>query len=636
MTLVAEKTTKEKIKGSLVKKVGPSPRKKEVNPQTCKWLGEIPNFLSWNSNDANIPALLWIYGGPGKGKTHLATHLASQLGKSDMVLNYFCDARDILRSTELAVMLGLLNQLLESEDSEDLYRIISDKFSGIEEELFSDAYIADLWDCLEMIIRKISQNHQVYLVLDGLDQCDSSSGIHLTSQLRRMCNENRQEEKTPVKVVIFSRPSDLHRQTDLMIDLHEDETVKWMEEDIREIVRESCLLEQGKTEYCDILTKRANGTFLWVALAISILDNKPVQQKIVDGDSMFLDKLLPSELEAMYNVMLLNILQLVHGKFQCKEIMQIFRCLATSLHPLTKDEVEVITALDGSVVDDVLQASQDILSITGKGSTNEAVGLIHPSLKELFVQDSLSLIPEEICWSVWPILFSTVSWLRDNRFQLWLLDYAVLIAMPVYFQEHLYQHPTLIFGFLFCLLQFVSQAPRSSLLMGLFHTAFDRLINKTTMIIFSVREKESRRFEFKGCSASMSGRDRGIRRGIYGVDHPGPLENNTKAEEPWRLLRYPCRYWVRHLERSYSNSYEIETVHAFIKKHFFHWLEAIGIFGVIPEAAGKLNIIQEVLQVSLRSIMVLSSLIILVASMDPWMRLPSRYPSLPMIHGGLS
>ncbi|KAJ5529396.1 hypothetical protein N7527_002789 [Penicillium freii] len=368
----AEKTIKEKIKGTLVKKIGPSPRKKDVNPQTCRWLGEIPNFLFWNSNDTNIPGLLWIYGGPGKGKTHLAAHLASQLGKSDMVLNYFCDGRDILRSTELAVILGLLNQLLESENPEDFYRIISDKFSGIEQDLFSDAYIADLWDCLEMIIRKISQNRQVYLVLDGLDQCDSSSRVHLTSQLRRMCNENRQEKKTPIKVVIFSRPSDLHRQADLMIDLHEDATVKWTEEDIRKIVKESCLLEQGETEYCDILTKRANGTFLWVALAISLLDNQPVQQKIVDGDSAFLDQLLPIELEAMYNMMLRNILQLVHGKFQCKEVKEILRCLAISLHPLTEDEVEAITALDGRVVDNALQAFQDILSITGKGSANEA------------------------------------------------------------------------------------------------------------------------------------------------------------------------------------------------------------------------------------------------------------------------
>lgn len=62
---------------------------------------------------------------------------------------------------------------------------------------------------------------------------------------------------------------------------------------------------------------------------------------------------------------------------------------------------------------------------------------------------------------------------------------------------------------------------------------------------------------------------------------------------------------------SYPNSYEIETIYAFVKKHFLHWLVAISIFGVISEAARELNIVQEVIQVCFRSILVLSSLRIL-------------------------
>lgn len=41
----------------------------------------------------------------------------------------------------------------------------------------------------------------------------------------------------------------------------------------------------------------------------------------------------------------------------------------------------------------------------------------------------------------------------------------------------LYQQLTLIFGFLFSLSQFVSRAPRSSLLIGTFFKAFEGLIN---------------------------------------------------------------------------------------------------------------------------------------------------------------
>ncbi|KGO78135.1 hypothetical protein PITC_034830 [Penicillium italicum] len=502
----AQRTMKENIKRALVKKLGPDPRKKDVHPQTCKWLEKIPKFVSWNGDETKIPGLLWICGGPGK---------------------------------ELSVVLGLLNQQLESESSEELYRIISDKFSGIEQDLFSDAYIADLWDCLEKIIRKRSESLRVYIVLDGLDQCDSSSRSHLASQLRKTCKENRQEGKSRVKVVIFSRPLDLHRQADLMIDLNEDKTVKWTEEDIRTIVKESCLLEQGEKEYCDILTKRANGTFLWVALAISLVDNRRAQQKIVDGDSAFLDQLLPIELDAMYYMMLLSIVQRVHGKSQCREMMEVFRCLAVSSHPLTKDEVGAITALDSLAVDDFLQAFQDILSITGKGSGNEAVELIHPSLKQLLLQDSSSLIPEELCWSVWPRLSSTTSWLRENCFQLWFLDYAVLAAMTLYFQGLIYKHPTVIFGFLCCLSKFASRAQRSSLLIGLFHKAFERLTEKTIVMMFSIHEKEEHNYMFERCIALISDQNKGLGRVTWGAENPGPLERKTNAEEQYRVLRYP-------------------------------------------------------------------------------------------------
>lgn len=85
--------------------------------------------MSWTSDDTNIPGLLWICGGPGKGKTHPATHLTSRLGKNDMVLTCLWVTRDILRSTELVVVLGLLNQLLESEDPLDLENLYM-KISG--------------------------------------------------------------------------------------------------------------------------------------------------------------------------------------------------------------------------------------------------------------------------------------------------------------------------------------------------------------------------------------------------------------------------------------------------------------------------------------------------------------------------
>lgn len=38
-------------------------------------------------------------------------------------------------------------------------------------------------------------------------------------------------------------------------------------------------------------------------------------------------------------------------------------------------------------------------------------------------------------------------------------------------------------------------------------------------------------------------------------------------------------------------------MYAFFKKHFLHWLEAMGILGLILEATGEFNIVQEIIQV---------------------------------------
>lgn len=67
---------------------------------------------------------------------------------------------------------------------------------------------------------------------------------------------------------------------------------------------------------------------------------------------------------------------------------------------------------------------------------------------------------------------------------------------------------------------------------------FERLINNTITTIFCVSEKEAHRFMFERCITLMSDPDNGLRRGMSGTEHPGPLESKTKAKEEYRLLRY--------------------------------------------------------------------------------------------------
>jgi hypothetical protein len=83
---------------------------------TCKWIEEAYQFNQWLQGPTT---LLWISGGPGKGKTFLSIHLAENLPSiaknttldnlhGPLLLEYYCDNGDSKRNTAISVLRGLL------------------------------------------------------------------------------------------------------------------------------------------------------------------------------------------------------------------------------------------------------------------------------------------------------------------------------------------------------------------------------------------------------------------------------------------------------------------------------------------------------------------------------------------------
>jgi hypothetical protein len=63
-------------------------------------------------------------------------------------------------------------------------------------------------------------------------------------------------------------------------------------------------------------------------------------------------------------------------------------------------------------------------------------------------------------------------------------------------------------------------------------------------------------------------------------------------------LRYACRYWAQHLTRCQDPINELPKAVSFLKIHLLHWLEAMGILGLISEVVGMIKQLQYALQVS--------------------------------------
>jgi Cdc6-like AAA superfamily ATPase len=91
---------------------------------TCEWITYNESYLAWLNSDGDGDGsnngdtrLLWISGGPGKGKTMLSVFLTEELERHtasipNAELAFFCSAKDEKRNTATAALRGLVHQII--------------------------------------------------------------------------------------------------------------------------------------------------------------------------------------------------------------------------------------------------------------------------------------------------------------------------------------------------------------------------------------------------------------------------------------------------------------------------------------------------------------------------------------------
>jgi len=111
---------------------------------TCEWLLVHEEYTAWLVEDSS--RVLQLVGAPGIGKTMISTYLVEELEKraqftSGMIFAYyFCDNKDDKRNTAIAIIRGLLLQLLRQrpllfkhiqEDYDQMGYIVFDNFDAL-------------------------------------------------------------------------------------------------------------------------------------------------------------------------------------------------------------------------------------------------------------------------------------------------------------------------------------------------------------------------------------------------------------------------------------------------------------------------------------------------------------------------
>lgn len=374
---------------------------------TCEWIRTNETYLSWLRSCSQ---LLWLSGGPGKGKTMLSIFLAEELEQiareshDSISIQYFCDNKDEKRNTAVAVLRGLVFELLRK--CEKLMTHILPTFQILKENLFTDSSFGTLWTCFESMVCDPSFRH-VYCVIDGLDECSEASSEILLKRFRTLFSPNTNlPSDCHLNLIAVSREkpdfvarelSDFPRirlgpdaDTDIDCDVNSD-IGKFITAKVDELSRYRNYTPELRSYVEDIFHEHAEGTFLWIGIVA-----KELERYTCDEVKNAL-KEFPVGLHQLYGRMLLQF-----PSHRRETIATILRWVVMAVKPLTLSELS--TAIGNTVetsfglsceevmLEQVRNCGHLLTMIDARG--RQKVNLVHQSVKDYLLRETCDPMPE--------------------------------------------------------------------------------------------------------------------------------------------------------------------------------------------------------------------------------------------------
>ena len=354
-------------------------RKGERVAGTCEWILQDPTHKSWLQDD---PDLLWICGGPGKGKTMMSIFLTQTFERQnrDDTIYYFCNSEDDRNSTSSAILRALIWQIMAKRP--ELASLVMPHFQSPER---TQAVLSTPGTLFE-IFTKLAQDPKMtpmHCFIDGLDECEHDSIRWIAS---RLVDLYRGTQKIKVRICIVSRDVLELRQTNRIL-LDPDNNDK-IDTDIKtftslkmlDLIRRHNLSDDLILQIQTRLLPKAEGTFLWIGYAMRELLTKATVMQVLEA----LEE-LPTALPALYSRMIRNI-----AADKLQTCISILHWVALAMESLTLDALA--DAVGWRVPDHMTpeQAAQDYISlckplISIQRNTGTVV-FVHQSVKDYLMR----------------------------------------------------------------------------------------------------------------------------------------------------------------------------------------------------------------------------------------------------------
>ncbi|PYH78223.1 natch and ankyrin domain protein [Aspergillus uvarum CBS 121591] len=360
---------------------------------TCKWLLQHPCYQEWLSNP-NQP-LLWISGGPGKGKTMLAIYITEVLEPvggggggvtGDVLLYYFCSNRDKNRNTALTMLRGLIHQWIDLQPH--LAQYIKNSFEGTETTKYTVSSFVALWSVFLTMLQH-SGSSQVVCVLDGLDECEKELLGQFLDAVGNYLSKTPKVGRPRLKLILLSRPHPAISESRLGQYLHiklddsnaeiADDVKRYISAKVTELASEQNLSDGMVAQVRQALLAGADGTFLWVGFVANEL-----QGRSWDRINEIIHQ-IPKGLAGVYQ----RLLQQIDDK---EALVPILQWVVLAARPLTIDELTAATDIKASGTLTATEVTRGRLRLCGPlvKIEGDVVNLVHQSAKEFFQSNQVN------------------------------------------------------------------------------------------------------------------------------------------------------------------------------------------------------------------------------------------------------
>ena len=579
---------------------------------TCEWIKEVEAFKTWVLHGNK---LLYIIGDAGTGKTFLSIFLVKYLrslqlsqspslqsGKS-LLLAFFCNYATAERRSSASIIGSLLSQLLEADDS--LYKVILPAFQTCEErneDLFDDAKQANVWKLFTELLNRTER--PVYIVLDGLDECDTDSVSFLQRQFQDLHFSTSDHANHQVSSVLIGRPLSGRNSSALLIDLNGH--LPGRSTDITLFARERLLshalldgADDHKHEIVTIFVERAEGRYLWLSLVFNMIKDDPALQQALSRNAQSVSSIFPQGLSSVYN----RILGRIHKQNRA-DVRNGLLCICSAYCPLSAGEITALTGVR------ILSRTGSLLpEWTNLVSVDEQTHIC--TLIHFWLQEHLERLGD---MSIHPLSMVLLSGLGVVKKMSSLLSWqlSLPLALGVAITAALVGMATIIGGIW-------SSTPYSSasilIFMGLMLTLVDqnrmlqgrliRCIEQTIELrqspYFGITKAEGHTILSHAVVRLLSDCFRNEQLDWTEVPY-GPIKESVdlrtkdlKSSLCKKVMssevRYCCHHWVDHFLASDISNIELDAIERFLGDWSLHWLQCAGMLDAMQEACEGLAIL---------------------------------------------